>query len=312
MSYHSELPAGTTVTGRTRGQQYVIQRTLGKGTNGIVYLVNGPQGQPYALKLATENHDLQPEIKLLVSLHKHWKLTGRNDSNRYLYDADDYEDEGRQIPFYVMKYVKGQPLSAYLRSRGIDKIGMAGLGILEILLELHESGWVFGDLKAEHVIITEEGEVELIDYGGARQQGKSIHQFTEWYDRHYWKAGTRTGDFAYDLFAFAVICLKLFNEPALHKMISTRLPQMRSEADLVVLIDETPGLTLYSGWLKKAVRGEFRNTREAYNSWKAISRSGLPSSRNSSDMMTQKLKRAFIWSLIALAVVLYITIYIKG
>ncbi|WP_411348618.1 protein kinase domain-containing protein [Paenibacillus sp. WLX2291] len=308
---HSELPAGTTVIGRTRGQQYVVQRTLGKGTNGIVYLVSNAQGQQYALKMATVNHNLQPEIKLLFSLHKHWKLTGRNDSNRYLYDVDDYEETGESIPFYVMKYVKGQPLSLYLRARGADRIGIAGLGVLEILSELHESGWVFGDLKAEHVIMSDEGQVDLIDYGGARPQGQSIHQFTEWYDRKYWKAGDRVGDYAYDLFAFAVICLKLFNEPGLQRIISTQLPQIRSEADLVQLIDHTPGLRLYNGWLKKAVKGEFRSTREAYYSWRAITRSGLPGNRSSNDLMTMRLRNAFIWSLIGLGIVL-LAIYFRG
>lgn len=309
--YHSELPAGTKVTGRARGQQYVIQRTLGKGTNGIVYLVNSMQGQQYALKMATVNHNLQPEIKLLVSLHKHWKRTGRNDSNRYLYDADDYEEAGQSIPFYVMKYVKGQPLSAFLRSKGSDKIGMAGLGVLEILLELHESGWVFGDLKAEHVIITEAGQVELIDYGGARPQGQSIHQFTEWYDRKYWKAGSQTGDYAYDLFAFAVICLKLFNEPGLHHIIATQLPQMRNENDLVTLIDKTPGLRLYSSWLKKAVKGEFRSTREAFYNWKALYKSKLAASRSSHDLLTLRLRKAFIWSVVGLSLIL-LFIYFAG
>ncbi len=308
---HSELPAGTTVTGRSRGQQYVIQRTLGKGTNGIVYLVSTMQGQLYALKMATVNHNLQPEIKLLFSLHKHWKITGRNDSNRYLYDVDDYEQDGSVIPFYVMKYVKGQPLSAFLRARGADRIGMAGTGVLELLSELHESGWVFGDLKAEHVIVSDEGGVDLIDYGGARPQGQSIHQFTEWYDRKYWNAGDRVGDYAYDLFAFAVICLKLFNEPGLQRIIATQLPQVRGESDLVQLIDQTPGLRLYSDWLKKAVRGEFRSSREAYHSWRAISRSGLPASRNMNDMMTVRLRRAFLWSLFGLGIVL-LAIYFRG
>lgn len=313
ISTNSELSPGTVISGRTRGQQYMIQRVLGTGTNGTVYLVSAvSNGNLYALKMGTYNRTLQSEIKLLFSLHKHWKETGKNQVNRYLYDADDYEEEGLIIPFYVMKYVKGQTLSNFLRAKGREKIGTTGLGVLDILRELHEADWVFGDLKAEHVIITDEGQVELIDYGGASQAGRGLHQFTEWYDRKYWKAGSRTGDYAYDLFAFAVMCLKLFNEPGLQKVISTQLPQIRSSADLVLLVDQTPGLKLYADWLKKALRGEFKSTSEAYHLWKAISGFRfLNRNLSHSDHVTRRLKNAFIWSIVILGIALFIALFFK-
>lgn len=289
----------------------MIQRVLGNGTNGTVYLVSAlANGNLYALKMGAYNRTLQAEIKLLFSLHKHWKETGKNQVDRYLYDADDYEEDGLIIPFYVMKYVKGQTLSNFLRSKGSEYIGKVGLGVLEILRDLHEADWVFGDLKAEHVIITDEGQVELIDYGGASQAGRSLHQFTEWYDRKFWKAGSRTGDYAYDLFAFAVMCIKLFNEPGLQKVISTQLPQIRSSADLVTLVDQTPGLTLYADWLKRALRGEFDSTAEAYHAWKTVSGSRLFGGNTSNgDPVTQRLKNALIWSIIILAITLFIALF---
>lgn len=313
ISTNSELPPGTMISGRTRGQQYMVQRVLGNGTNGTVYLVSAiVNGNLYALKMGTYNRTLQSEIKLLFSLHKHWKETGKNQVNRYLYDADDYEEDGLIIPFYVMKYVKGQTLTNFLRAKGSENLGKAGLGVLDILRELHEANWVFGDLKAEHVIITDEGQVELIDYGGAIQAGRSLHQFTEWYDRKFWKAGNRTGDYAYDLFAFAVMCIKLFNEPGLQKIISTQLPQIRSVADLVSLIDQTPGLTLYADWLKRALRGEFKDTDEAYHVWKAVSSSRFLRGKSSNgDPVTRRLKNAFIWSLIILSIALFIALFFK-
>ncbi|TKJ85173.1 serine/threonine protein kinase [Paenibacillus sp. CFBP13512] len=311
ISTNSELPPGTMISGRTRGQQYMIQRVLGTGTNGTVYLVSAlANGNLYALKMGAYNRTLQAEIKLLFSLHKHWKETGKNQVNRYLYDADDYEEDGLIIPFYVMKYVKGQTLSNFLRSKGSEHIGKAGLGVLEILRDLHEADWVFGDLKAEHVIITDEGQVELIDYGGASQAGRSLHQFTEWYDRKFWKAGSRTGDYAYDLFAFAVMCIKLFNEPGLQKVISTQLPQIRSSADLVTLVDQTPRLKRYAPWLKRALRGEFDSTGEAYHAWKAVSGSGvLNRYGDNGDPVTRRLKNALIWSIIILGITLLIALF---
>ena len=74
------------------------------------------------------------------------------------------------------------------------------------------------------------GSVELIDYGGVSPFGR-VKQFTEWYDRGYWNAGSRTGDISYDLFSFAVMCIGLLDEKSLREA-SCQLPQTRSVADL--------------------------------------------------------------------------------
>lgn len=101
-------------------------------------------------------------------------------------EVDDFTYQGREIPFYVMRYVQGEPLCAFLARRGPRWLDVAGLRLLQQLGRLHHSGWVFGDLKPENVLVGAYGDVELIDYGGVTSEGHSVKQFTEWYDRGFW------------------------------------------------------------------------------------------------------------------------------
>lgn len=116
-----------------------------------------------------------------------------------------------------MRYVEGKPLHHFLSKNGPDWLGLVGLGLLEKLRTLHECGFVFGDLKPENVMVSKYGEVELIDFGGTSPIGRSVKQFTEWHDRGFWNAGSRISDEGYDLFAFAVLCLRLLNEEGLKR-----------------------------------------------------------------------------------------------
>lgn len=145
----------------------------------------------------------------------------------------------------------------------------AGLNLLQQLRRLHEYGWVFGDLKPENVLVGSYGEVELIDYGGVSSIGRSVKQFTEWYDRGFWNAGGRTAEPSYDWFSFAVVCIHLLAERPL-KHAATQLPQMRSIGDLLDIVHTAPPLEPYRPWLKRAIQGEFRDTSEACLLWKEL------------------------------------------
>ena len=48
-----------------------------------------------------------------------------------------------------------------------------GLRLLQKLAQLHQAGWVFGDLKPQNVLVSDYGQVELIDYGGVTSIGRA-------------------------------------------------------------------------------------------------------------------------------------------
>lgn len=306
-SFRADIPAGTLVTGRWRGSRYLIQRLLGKGANGIVYLVEQAGTRNlYALKMGYDTLDLQSEINVLKALQRQGANRAAEDRDlSYLVEVDDFTFGDREIPFYVMRYVKGEPLSKFLTRRGAQWMDLAGLNLLRQLAVLHKEGWVFGDLKPDNVMVSSYGEVELIDYGGVSQSGRSVKQFTEWYDRGFWNAGGRTANPAYDWFAFAVVCIHMMAESKL-KAAARQLPQNRSLSDLVHIIHQEPRLKPYSGWLKRALGSDFNNTEEAYDSWKRmISRTPA---RQSVRRTPGWLKGAFALSLFLLVCAIYLTL----
>nr|WP_099091626.1 serine/threonine protein kinase [Paenibacillus riograndensis] len=269
MSSNPPFPAGTVIRGKWRGNRYVVERMLGRGANGTVYLVQREgRRERYALKIGNDTLELQSEINVLTSLQssrkrKEHRAHRESALSSYLLESDDYKDS---VPFYVMRYVEGRPLHHFLAKNGASWLGLVGLKLLEKLRNLHECGFVFGDLKPENVLVSNYGEAELIDYGGASPLGRSVKQFTEWHDRGYWNAGSRTGDENYDLFAFAVLCLRLLNEEGL-KAAAAQLPQTRSADELVKLARSLPDKKL-SSWLCLALKGGFPGSEAATEAWK--------------------------------------------
>lgn len=307
-SSKSGLAHGTIVTGRWRGGRYTIQRMLGQGANGVVYLVKRmDSAKLYALKMGFDTVDIQSEINVLKALQRQDHKRGHNGRDlSYLVEVDDYSFQGREIPFYVMRYVKGEPLRPFLAKRGAPWLGVAGLHLLRQLQRLHETGWVFGDLKPENMLVSSYGEVELIDYGGVSGIGRSVKQFTEWYDRGFWRAGGRTAEPSYDWFSFAVVCIHLLAEEPL-KRAATQLPQTRSGNDLLSIIRAETALRPYRVWLERAVTGKFSDTEEACQLWKELVTAPL-GRRKPKSKTPRWMVGAFALALTLLGCALYLTL----
>lgn len=272
------LAPGTVVTGKWNRGRYRVERLLGEGANGKVYLVEHGR-RLYAMKVGGDAVDLQSEINALRA------LASRRRAEPFLLAVDDLVNgDGAEFPFYIMRYVRGSALHEYLQREGADWFPLVGYNLLRKLAELHEAGFVFGDLKRENVLVGEYGRVELVDYGGATAVGKGVRQFTELYDRGFWNAGSRTAEASYDLFSFAVLCLHLFEGRRLLQLSQTVLPQNRSPAELIRLTDRHPMLKPFAGWLKQALQGEFASAREAAAAWQRIMYGGgvRPARRRSS------------------------------
>lgn len=258
------LPPGTLVTGKWNGKTYKLQRLLGAGSNGQVYLATCGR-YVCAVKFGTEAAELQGEANVLASLDSMRKERGKSP---FLLDVDDGTVNGRDIPFYVMRYIPGTPLQDFLKRRGHRWAGVIGCRLLELLAELHEAGWVFSDLKSENILVHQFGRVELVDFGGATAIGRSVRQFTELYDRGYWSAGMRTADPAYDWFAFGVLWLHALDGRRLVQLANSRLPQDRGVEDLMRLVRTHAVLRPLESWMEKAFHGTFRDTRDALEQWK--------------------------------------------
>jgi serine/threonine-protein kinase len=92
-----------------------------------------------------------------------------------IYDAGeevstDANGNVRKTPFIVMEYVKGKLLRDLMHEKKLtlsEAVGYAK-GVLTALEYSHKAGVVHRDIKASNIMITEEGQVKVMDFGIAR------------------------------------------------------------------------------------------------------------------------------------------------
>ncbi|MFC3399187.1 Stk1 family PASTA domain-containing Ser/Thr kinase [Microbacterium amylolyticum] len=92
-----------------------------------------------------------------------------------VYDAgEDLEDDGeggtRHTPYIVMEYVQGTLLRDLLRDGPVSPEDAARYvdGILEALEFSHRAGVIHRDIKPANVMVTDDGQVKVMDFGIAR------------------------------------------------------------------------------------------------------------------------------------------------
>lgn len=264
-SFEPAIPVGAWIQGKWNKNQYRVECLLGEGANGKVFLVSRRK-RFYALKVGFDPVDHQSEVNALKALSK--SSTSFQDM---LVEADDFSREGVDYPFCVMRYIKGNSLTDFIKQYGTDWIPLIGLNLLRKLSELHAGGYIFGDLKAENMIITGYGEVELIDFGGVTARGRSVKQFTEVYDRGFWNGGSRTANEGYDLFSFAVLLLQVTDRERKFQSVTALLPQNRSVEWLFELLKECPQLAPAAPLLRKALTGRYESSKQMLADWRARS-----------------------------------------
>src|SRR5699024_10760434 len=128
-----------------------------------------------------------------------------------LIDVDDYiAQNGYLYSFYVMDYIKGSTLHDFIRLNGNEVLIPLLIGFSNDLHVLHQQGYVFGDLKIENLIVSDSSRLKWVDVGGTTKQGRAIKEYTSFYDRAYWQCGTRKAEPTYDLFALAMVILRVY------------------------------------------------------------------------------------------------------
>lgn len=248
----TELRPGMTLTGKWHKKRYTIKNKLGSGAIGSVYLCDS-SGKPAALKISDKGTSLTVEVNVLKSLKK---VQGHR-LGPSLLDVDDWvSPNGLTYSFYVMEYVQGKSIASFLKNHGSEWTGVFMLQLLEDLERLHQSGWVFGDLKTENLLVVHSpSRVRWVDVGGTTQIGRAIKEYTEFYDRGYWGMGTRRAEPSYDLFAFVMVFLNVYYPKRFEKG-----PQ--PEKTLFKKLNEVKALAPYHVSLKKALLGKYQSSAE--------------------------------------------------
>jgi len=163
-----ETPKEELTTGSTFAGRYQIIEELGKGGMGHVYRVLDKKlKEEIALKL------IKPEIakdKKTVERFSNELKTARKIVHKNVARMFDLNEE-KGTHYITMEYVRGEDLKRLIR-----KIGRLGPGqaipiakqICEGLAEAHRLGIIHRDLKPQNVMVDEDGDARIMDFGIAR------------------------------------------------------------------------------------------------------------------------------------------------
>ncbi|MWV42272.1 protein kinase [Paenibacillus sp. HJL G12] len=175
MHHPSKLLIGLTIGGR-----YEIIRKIGEGGMSHVYLAEDLKlpGKLWAVKESVSQpndyNSIRDEAQLLISL-SHARLPRI---------VDFFPPDSEGYTYLVMDYIQGITLEKYFSGyRGripMDSILQLTDQLLEVLdyLHTHEPVIIFRDLKPSNIMLTEQLELRLIDFGIARNYKQEQTQDT--------------------------------------------------------------------------------------------------------------------------------------
>jgi len=215
---------------------YRIIRLLGEGGMGVVYLAERIDiGGKVAIKLLRDAW-LSPMRRERFRIEQATLARLNHPSIARIYDANTLEDG---TPWFVMEYAEGMPLSEHLRVRNAPMRERLELfrRISEAVEYAHSHAIIHRDLKPSNILVNNNGEVKLLDFGIAKQLNQEesklqatitgLRLLTLAYAAPEQLSGGVVGLYT-DVYALGVV---------LYEIITGRLPRRRQTGDSEDAID---------------------------------------------------------------------------
>ena len=163
---HSELTTGSLLGGR-----YLLERRLGEGGMGVVYLASDQQvkGETFAVKVLKSEIREHPEALALLreEVRRTRSLPHPNIVGVYSLNSDNSN------VYMLMEYLEGKSLDALIDEdfgRGVpfERAWPLIQDMGSALAFAHDHSVIHSDLKPSNIFITTGGRVKLVDFGIAR------------------------------------------------------------------------------------------------------------------------------------------------
>ncbi|KAG0040212.1 hypothetical protein BGZ82_004457 [Podila clonocystis] len=199
------------VTGDTiyASQLFTRQELVGRGAYGSVYKgVENATQQVVAIKvlnLDTEEEDVSDIQREIATLSQ---LKNCDSQNITRYHGSFLN--GTKL-WIVMDYAAGGSIRSLLRMGKIEEkcIAVIAREVLQALGYLHKHGIIHRDIKAANILLTDEGRVQLCDFGVAGQVTMNSLKRNSFVGTPYWMAPEvikegQTYDYKADIWSFGI------------------------------------------------------------------------------------------------------------
>ena len=170
--------------GDTLNGRFVLEECIGFGGMGVVYKaldlrkLEASDRNPY-IAIKVLNVQFRGHPKSLIALQREAKKA-QSLAHPNIVTVYDFDRDGSTV-YLTMEYLSGEPLSLKLRNPDFKGMPLSEAlpivtGMARALAYAHERGFVHCDFKPANVILTDSGQVKVIDFGIARAFRKPAHE----------------------------------------------------------------------------------------------------------------------------------------
>jgi len=168
---HGARPAAPVTTtlepGQILAQRYRVQRLLGKGGMGAVYLADDEVlGELVALKVISSAFAANEAA--MVTRFRREAAAARRVSSPSVIRIHDLGEARPGLLYLSMEYFAGRTLTEVISQRGVVSLKDAQDMLVQIgagLEAAHQAGVIHRDLKPSNVLVGERGMIKIIDFG---------------------------------------------------------------------------------------------------------------------------------------------------
>lgn len=185
----SPLDQSLLTPGSVLSNRYVIGQTIGKGGFGTTYLAYDAlvcrkiaikEYFPYGIAQRTsENSEvsvLSEDSKQAFELgaekfYNEARLVSRFNGNPNIVGVYNCFYENNTV-YMAMEYLGGRTLKEYIREKGVLSVSQAlyvAKSVADALVVAHSAAILHRDISPDNIIVCDDGNIKLIDFGAARQ-----------------------------------------------------------------------------------------------------------------------------------------------